>query len=132
MSDMAGVLRTAIRDSRKRFVTVAQDTGVSAAAISDFMAGGDIGLKTANKIAEHFGFDLKRTTQTERITERKSKARVLWVTLRAGPERPKKRRPKRKTKFQHLCSRAPEHIRWSAWPCPPNTNCRPQIPQSII
>src|SRR5262245_31710090 len=96
MSDMADVLRTVIRDSKKRFVTVAHDTGGSAAAISDFMAGGDIGLKNANKIAEHFGFDLKKTTQTDRITERKSKARVLWVTLRAGPERPKKRRPKRK------------------------------------
>lgn len=57
--DMADVLRKAIDSSGLPLLTIAQETGVSPATLSEFMAGADMRLSTASKIAEYLKLELK-------------------------------------------------------------------------
>lgn len=56
--EMAEVLRAAIRQSGISALQLGGITGVAQQTISQFLAGKDIRLKTAQKLADHFGLEL--------------------------------------------------------------------------
>jgi hypothetical protein len=58
-NELAAVLRSAIRRSKLPLLTIANDTGVAVSTLSEFMAGSDIRLKTASKIAAYLKLKLK-------------------------------------------------------------------------
>jgi hypothetical protein len=57
--DLADKLRAAVRKSRKPLLTIADDTGIGVATLSEFMAGADMRLSTASKLAAYLKLDLK-------------------------------------------------------------------------
>lgn len=58
--DLAEVLRAAIRKSELPLLTIAKETGVGVATLSEFMDGADMRLATATKVAAYLGLELKR------------------------------------------------------------------------
>ena len=56
--ELADVLRAAIRESGKPLLTIATDTGVGVATLSEFVSGADMRLKNASRIAAYLGFEL--------------------------------------------------------------------------
>ena len=59
-ADLAETLRQAIRKSGKPLLTIAQDTGVGVATLSEFMSGADMRLQTASKVAAYLGLELRK------------------------------------------------------------------------
>jgi predicted transcriptional regulator len=57
---LADTLREAIRKSGKSANKLADATGVPQPTITRFLAGADMKLSTAEKIAAYLGFELKR------------------------------------------------------------------------
>lgn len=62
--EMADILRVAIRKSGKPLLTIATDTGVAVSTLSEFMAGADMRLSNASKIAAYLGLELKRKLES--------------------------------------------------------------------
>lgn len=58
--DFAEMLRQAIRDSQISQYQLAKTAGVPQPAISVFMNGGDLRLKTFNRLAYFMGFELRQ------------------------------------------------------------------------
>jgi hypothetical protein len=58
--ELADTLRLAIRKSGLPLLTIAQATGVAVSTLSEFMAGADMRLTNASKIAAYLGLSLKR------------------------------------------------------------------------
>lgn len=57
---MADTLRDAIRKSGKSANQLAAETGVPQPTITRFLAGADMKLSTAERLATHLGLKLKR------------------------------------------------------------------------
>ena len=53
-------LRDSIRASKKSGNQIAKETGVPQFSVSRFLAGADIRLSSAEKLAAYFGFEFKR------------------------------------------------------------------------
>jgi plasmid maintenance system antidote protein VapI len=60
-SDMHDILRDAIRRCGMSAQRLAKETGVSQPTITVFLSGKDIRLKTAKKLADYFGYELRKT-----------------------------------------------------------------------
>lgn len=58
--ELADTLRDAIRKSGLPLLTLAKETGVAVSTLSEFMAGADMRLANASKIAAYLGLSLKR------------------------------------------------------------------------
>jgi len=58
--DLADQLRAAIRTSGKSSYQLRAETGVAIPRISAFLAGGDMGLKNASKLAAALGIRLTK------------------------------------------------------------------------
>ena len=58
--ELAETLREAIRKSKLPLLTIANDTGVAVSTLSEFMAGADMRLRNASKIAAYLGLELKK------------------------------------------------------------------------
>jgi len=56
--DLAEILRRAVRDSGLPLLTIADKTGAGVSTLSEFMAGADMRLGTASKIAAFLGLEL--------------------------------------------------------------------------
>lgn len=57
--ELADTLRQAIRDSGQSANELAETTGVPQPTITRFLAGSDMRLSTAQKIAEYLGLELR-------------------------------------------------------------------------
>jgi predicted transcriptional regulator len=57
--EMADSLRAAIRNSGQSASALARRTGVPQPTITRFLAGADMKLSTASKLAAHLGLELK-------------------------------------------------------------------------
>lgn len=57
---LADTLREAIRNSGLSASEIARNTGVPQPTITRFLAGADMKLETASKIAAYLGLELKR------------------------------------------------------------------------
>ena len=80
-------LRTAIQASGKSYNLLESEVGLGRGIISRFVKGQrDIGLETAEKIAEHFGLQLRLTEEeldriAERIAAMKAEAETAQARL---------------------------------------------------
>lgn len=60
MPDLADQLRAAIRDSGKSLYQLRAESGVAITRISAFLAGNDLGLRNAGKLAAALGIRLTK------------------------------------------------------------------------
>ena len=98
--DMVSALKLAITNSGQPLLTISKATGVATSTLSEFMAGADIRLSRAAKIATHLGLELRPTKRMVAVTvlePRTLKRRTMKVTVYDdAPKAPKKRRRNRK------------------------------------
>jgi len=64
--DLAEILRSAIRESKKPLLTIANETGVGVASLSEFMSGADMRLGNATKIANYLDLELTKRPKRKR------------------------------------------------------------------
>lgn len=66
--ELADTLRRAIKKSDLPLLTIARRTGVAVSTLSEFMAGADMRLGNASKIARLLGLELQPKKKTRRRT----------------------------------------------------------------
>jgi hypothetical protein len=71
--EISETIRTAIRNSGKRLVTIAKKTGVAVSALTEFMDGADMHVTSASRIAAYLDLELKPIAKRKRGALRPAK-----------------------------------------------------------